>query len=407
MYVMNQESLNDLFVKVLVDVYDKGDIVVARGQETREFHPVLLGMQDPMKRTLTVPGRKVNPFAATAEFCWIMAGMNELTYLSHYLKNAIKFSDDGKTWRAGYGPRLRRWPTRQPRGGVSQLPDGSYPAADMFNQVDQFKECLGCFNQDLNTRRAVMMIFDPEEDYVLDSKDIPCTNWMHFMVRDGKLDLNVVMRSNDIIWGWSAVNVFNFTLMQELMAGWLEVEVGTYYHMADSFHLYEHLYPKTIENLNVPSLRENGAAFNVYDVVKPTPIYDPRDLATVTLNDFDQELTRFMQLEDNWRSIKTGEEIDNYEVIFDLESNGMSAFLKSNLAILAAYSSLKLEKYSTAVKLLARSNRKDMNVSCLEFLWRKVKGLDRKIQTEVWASYEEHHKDLLDLEGVTNYILEG
>lgn len=47
------------------------------------------------------------------------------------------------------------------------------------------------------------------------------------------------MRSNDIIWGASAVNIFNYTFMQEYMAAILGLEVGNYFHFADNFHYYD------------------------------------------------------------------------------------------------------------------------------------------------------------------------
>ena len=42
-----------------------------------------------------------------------------------------------------------------------------------------------------------------------------------------------------MIWGASAVNVFNYTYMQEYVAAILGLELGTYYHIADNFHYYE------------------------------------------------------------------------------------------------------------------------------------------------------------------------
>jgi len=53
-----------------------------------------------------------------------------------------------------------------------------------------------------------------------------------------KLNLTVYMRSNDILWGASAVNIFNFTFIQEYIATILGLEVGDYYHIANNFHYY-------------------------------------------------------------------------------------------------------------------------------------------------------------------------
>ena len=47
------------------------------------------------------------------------------------------------------------------------------------------------------------------------------------------------MRSNDMLWGASAVNIFNFTFMQEYFAAMLNMEIGSYFHIANNFHFYE------------------------------------------------------------------------------------------------------------------------------------------------------------------------
>jgi thymidylate synthase len=49
------------------------------------------------------------------------------------------------------------------------------------------------------------------------------------------------MRSNDIAIGM-LYDVFNFTMLQELLAVELDVELGTYTHMVGSLHIYEKSY---------------------------------------------------------------------------------------------------------------------------------------------------------------------
>ena len=64
---------------------------------------------------------------------------------------------------------------------------------------------------------------------------------LHF-IKDpeyNKLNMIVSMRSNDLIWGASAVNIFNFTFMQEYFASMLGMEIGSYFHIANNFHFYE------------------------------------------------------------------------------------------------------------------------------------------------------------------------
>ena len=83
-----------------------------------------------------------------------------------------------------------------------------------------------------------MTLFDPALDY-RDSKDIPCNNWLSWISRNGKLHLSVAIRSNDAMWGFSGVNAFEWSVLQELMSFWLGVENGPVTYFATSFHLYD------------------------------------------------------------------------------------------------------------------------------------------------------------------------
>jgi thymidylate synthase len=49
--------------------------------------------------------------------------------------------------------------------------------------------------------------------------------------------MHTTMRSNDV-WLGLPYDLFTATILQELMAGWLGVELGTYHHHVDSLHLY-------------------------------------------------------------------------------------------------------------------------------------------------------------------------
>ena len=46
------------------------------------------------------------------------------------------------------------------------------------------------------------------------------------------------MRSNDVLLG-TPYNFVQYTSLQEILAGWLDIGVGSYNHYSDSLHLYE------------------------------------------------------------------------------------------------------------------------------------------------------------------------
>jgi thymidylate synthase len=57
-------------------------------------------------------------------------------------------------------------------------------------------------------------------------------------IRDGKLEWSQIMRSNDLFRGLP-YNFVQFMSLQEVVAGWVGVEPGTYTHFSDSLHVYE------------------------------------------------------------------------------------------------------------------------------------------------------------------------
>jgi thymidylate synthase len=72
----------------------------------------------------------------------------------------------------------------------------------------------------------------------LDLKEVPCTTTLQFHLRKGLLHMSVTLRSNNAYWGLPH-DVFCFTMLQEMMARRLGVELGEYYHYVGSMHIYE------------------------------------------------------------------------------------------------------------------------------------------------------------------------
>lgn len=249
-------NLQDTFVRILRHLKDAPIVNVGYkntgGGETKELHPCIIEISDPCMRTLLYPRRGNNPFTVLAESYWVMAGRNDVSFLEPFLPRAVDFSDDGKVWRAGYGPRLRNWTSiQEDKSMIVKDKDGNVKEYGLKRtKVDQLQFIIKQLVKNPASRQAIMSIWDPAiEGTVEATKDWPCSNWIHFMIRDSELDCNVVMRSNDIIWGWSQTNVYEFTVIQEVIARSLGIPVGKYYHMSDSMHIYDKSYEKMDELL--------------------------------------------------------------------------------------------------------------------------------------------------------------
>ncbi len=225
MWRIEGRGLNETFVQTLEQLHKHGDIVPSRVGTTKELHPATIVINNPKDRILLVPGRKNNLAHSIFETVWVMTGQNDVESLSKYLPRAADYSDDGLVWRAGYGPRLRFWSTIKP--------------------VDQILEVYNLLKKDINTRQAVITIFDPARDLGVVSKDIPCNNLVQFLVRHDRLDMMVTVRSNDVVWGYSSINFFEWSFLQEALAEMLQVKVGRYYHVVNSLHIYEEHFTKS------------------------------------------------------------------------------------------------------------------------------------------------------------------
>ena len=199
---------------------DIGDEVGSRNGRVRELLNTRIVITDPQQREVLSLNRKANVFAQIAETMWVLAGRNDIEWLSAYLPRAKDYSDDGKVWRGGYGPRLRD--------------------VTLFNghRLDQLAHVVDLLQADPLSRRAVIGIYDPRED-TRPGKDIPCNDFLQFQSRLGALHMTVTVRSNDVMWGWSGINAFEWSTVQEIVAHLLGITVGTLTFNIGSLHLYD------------------------------------------------------------------------------------------------------------------------------------------------------------------------
>lgn len=264
------EAMPILLHSLLTDGQEVGSRL---GERTMEILMPRIALWKPWQREVLVPGRKASIAAQIAETMWVLAGRNDVKWLSHYLPRAGDFSDDGTTWSGGYGPRLRAW-------GLGDTP----------NPVDQLDRVVNELKNNRGTRRAVMSIYDPSVDSI-GGKDIPCNNWLSFISRNGKLHLNVATRSNDVIWGWSGINQFEWSVLQEIVANLTGNQIGTLTFNVTSFHVYEKHWDKARDIIN----RSNDPA----PLAKESPRFDP---TVKSVEYLDRMLQLWFEIEDQIRN---------------------------------------------------------------------------------------------------------
>lgn len=188
-----------------------GHIVSPRGAQTLEYPGlVLTNWMFPQKRVMFNPARNANPFFHLMEALWILQGRKDVRWLTLFNKRMANFSDDGTTFHAPYGYRIK----------------------------DQLPKVIEHLRNNPETRRAVLQIWDWELDLGTDSLDLPCNDMVFFKLRNGRLNMTVCCRSNDMLWGAYGANVVQFSILQEYVACKLGVELGQYSQLSDSFHVY-------------------------------------------------------------------------------------------------------------------------------------------------------------------------
>jgi len=105
-----------------------------------------------------------------------------------------------------------------------------------YQGLDQISALIEKLKKAPFTRRAQAITWIPSKDLRADSP--PCIQRLWFRVIKNKLVLHVHMRSNDGLKA-SFMNMYAMTELQKRVANLVGVPVGSYVHIADSFHVYE------------------------------------------------------------------------------------------------------------------------------------------------------------------------
>lgn len=202
-------GLNWLALAGRVSDSRNGPVFVAPG-------PVITAYEAPQERVMFSSLRDANPFFHLYECIWMLAGRNDAASVARYAKTMESFADDG-VLAGSYGHRWRR------HFGFDQLP-----------------AIVEMLRKDPSTRRAVLSMFDPVTDlqHGAGSKDIPCNTAVYFDGTRGALDMTVVNRSNDIVWGAYGANAVHMSFLQEVVAHAAGLPLGTYYQFSNNFHAY-------------------------------------------------------------------------------------------------------------------------------------------------------------------------
>lgn len=229
--VVRVDTFSDLYPLINFYIFTLKEYEESRDGKVKEMLDMKTILLNPYRRCVGGCERNINIFFLLAEAIWIALGRKDVAFLTLFNKKISDFSDDGKTFHAPYGYRLRHFGIRTEDSFV----DDNLNASKGYDQVI---DAIKIFTENPNSRQVVMSIWNPNFDLGYKTKDIPCNDMVMLKIRNGKLITTIQNRSNDLHWGLPT-NIFQFSFLTELMAGALGVELGTQTHNSQSLHIYE------------------------------------------------------------------------------------------------------------------------------------------------------------------------
>lgn len=345
MHTISCRNVNHAYPMALRDLHRFGKHRNSRVGPTLEIPmPVCTTYLAPWERVLFDPFRDANPFFHLFEALWILRGRQDVAFLKYLLPSMEAYSDKGKVFHGAYGHRLR-------------------------HGFDQLQAAIDMFQMDPESRRVVLSIWNPTKDLGANSKDIPCNDMIMLKMRMNSadkpsLDMTVLNRSNDAIWGCYGANVVQFSVIQEYIASRLRIQMGLYNQVSDSFHVYTNnevwkramFIMKSNEERLLPLYDYYAADNTMSKPVVSTPLFDDPDHIDADLGNM------FM----------------DFDIHKELFHSKYSSFYNSifNGLLRPMAEALKLHRHGYSVEardhLMSIKGYEDWKLACIEWLSRRI-----------------------------------
>lgn len=171
---------------------------------------------NPKDNIINTKWRNFSSKYAQREWQWYLEGDPNAEEISNYAPIWKSMMDENGNVRSNYG-----W---------------------QWNRNNQLIKVIDKLRSNNNTRQATISIYDGKEIDTY-SKDTPCTYAIQFSVYNNKLHMSILMRSNDLWYGFCN-DQYCFSNLHDLVATQLKLPLGTYYHFAHNLHLYNNFLNK-------------------------------------------------------------------------------------------------------------------------------------------------------------------
>lgn len=235
------------YYELLSKIYHEGEKVSPRGEETKELFNQQLTIR-PGENLYCWREERTIDFVKKyllKELAWYLSGDRSAEFISQHAKLWAQIKNQDGTLNSNYGHLVFYNRTNHPSmSDVSMSP---------------FMWALWCLSSDPNSRRAVITYntggfnFPKNLDYI-------CTQHQYFLIRKGRLECCIALRSSDAIWGltfnipwWSTVMQCLFLMLKKKYSA---LALGGFNVQIYSAHIYERHY-KLVEKL----LKSQQAAY--------------------------------------------------------------------------------------------------------------------------------------------------
>lgn len=174
--------------------------------------------------------RKVPVKLFCAEVVWMITGKKSLEFFQRFTKAWDAFAEVDGTMECAYGYRWRQYFGR-----------------------DQLLDLVQHLRDEPSSRQGVVMMWDPASDGLTapKKKNVPCPFTWTVNIIGGRLNLHLVIRSNDMMLG-NPHDTAGFALLQSMLAQELGVAVGKLTISISHAHIYGNHFEQVEELLQRP-----------------------------------------------------------------------------------------------------------------------------------------------------------
>jgi thymidylate synthase len=221
-------SFDQIYKETLHSIYHQGDDVFndRTGYNTKALPGVTYNLE-PSKSFPILTLRKIPIRLFCAEVVWMITGKKDTAFLRQFTKIWDDFAEEDGTIEAAYGYRWR----------------------EHFGR-DQLLDLIAHLREEPTSRQGVVVMWDPASDGLLGEKkkNVPCPFCWTANITNNRLNLHLIIRSNDMVLG-NPHDTAGFALLQAMIAQELGIEVGKLTVSISHAHIYDNQYEQVEEML--------------------------------------------------------------------------------------------------------------------------------------------------------------